>query len=253
MSNPRPSDGGTEHYTVGDGIRAGLPLLIPVALGGLSFGVLARSLDWGVVAPIVMSLVVFSGSAQFASVGVLAAGGGIGPAIGAATLANLRFLSLGLISAPATRGGKLRRALEGQAVVDASVLIALQDGRVRRGLLFGSSIPQYVGWVGGTAIGAAVGLGSDAEKFGIDVIFPAFFLVLAMDELRRSRKAVLGALLGAAVAGGLLLVTEPGYALLGSTAGALVGALPPGTDAPSGQPWVRHRRLRRWLRREGGR
>src|SRR5687768_12155080 len=103
MSNPRQSDGGMEAFTFRDGLRAGLPLVIPVGIVGVSFGVLARSLDWGVVAPIVMSIIVFSGSAQFASVGVLAAGGGPGPAIIAATLSNLRFLPLGLISAPATR------------------------------------------------------------------------------------------------------------------------------------------------------
>lgn len=33
---------------------------------GVSFGVLARSLGWGVVAPIVFSVVTLSGSAQFA-------------------------------------------------------------------------------------------------------------------------------------------------------------------------------------------
>lgn len=226
MSNPRQSDGGTEQeHTFRDGIRAGLPVALPVAIVGLSFGVLARSLDWGVVAPIVMSLIVFSGSAQFASVGVLASGGGIGPAIAAATLANLRFLPLGLISAPATRGGRLRRALEGQAVVDASVLIALRDGRVRRGLLFGSSLPQYVGWVSGTAVGATAGLGTDAEKFGIDVVFPAFFLVLLAGELRGERGASVRrvALGGAFIAIALTPVVPPGVPVVAATLAAALG------------------------------
>ncbi len=63
------------------------------------------------------------------------------------------------------------------------------------------------------------------EQLGVDVIFPAFFLLLVLEEMR-SRRAVVAALCGAAISGGLLLVTEPGYALLASTAGALVGLLP---------------------------
>jgi 4-azaleucine resistance transporter AzlC len=212
-------------FTFRDGVRAGLPLVLPVAMVGVSFGVVARSLDWGVVAPVVMSIIVFSGSAQFASTGVLAAGGGVGAAVAAATLANLRFLPLGLISAPATRGGPVRRAIEGQAVVDASVLLGMREGRVRRGLLFGASLPQFVGWVGGTAIGAAVGLGADAEKFGIDAVFPAFFLVLLAGEVRgvhgaRARRVAIG---GALIALALTPVVPPGIPVVAATLAAVLG------------------------------
>src|SRR3712207_1998276 len=76
--------------TYGDGIRAALPLFLPTLLIGASFGVAAEALGWGVAAPVVMSIIVFSGSAQFASTGVLAAGGGIGAAVIAGTMFNLR-------------------------------------------------------------------------------------------------------------------------------------------------------------------
>jgi predicted branched-subunit amino acid permease len=62
-------------------------------------------------------------------------------------------------------------------------------------------------------------------QLGADVIFPAFFLLLALEEID-SRRAAGAALCGACIAGGLLLVAQPGVALLGATAGALVGALP---------------------------
>ena len=214
--------------TLRDGIRAGLPLLFPALVIGLSFGVAARALGWGWVAPTVMSIVVFSGSAQFASIGVLAAGGGIGAAIGAATLANLRFLPMGLAAASATRGGRVRRAAEGQVVVDASLVIALRDGRVHRGLLLGSTIPQFAGWVGGTAIGAAAGLGSDAERFGIDAVFPAFFLALLAGELRgepgpgqTTTRHV--ALAGAALTLALIPVAPPGVPVVVAILAAVLG------------------------------
>ena len=64
-----------EHSNVSAGVRAGLPLVLPTLALGVSFGVLARPV-MGAVAPIVMSILVFSGAAQFAALSVLAAGGG---------------------------------------------------------------------------------------------------------------------------------------------------------------------------------
>lgn len=75
------------------GIRRGLPFGIAVFAISLSFGVLARPL-MGWLAPIVMSIVVFSGSAQFGALAVLTAGGGTGAAIAAAVLLNARYLAM---------------------------------------------------------------------------------------------------------------------------------------------------------------
>ena len=61
---------------------------------GASFGVLAHQLGWGVAIPIVFSMVVFSGSPQFAVVSILGAGGGVGAATLAAVFANARFLPM---------------------------------------------------------------------------------------------------------------------------------------------------------------
>ena len=63
--------GGGEYLA---GVRAGLPFGLATAVLGVSFGVLARSLDWEVAAPIVFPVITFSGSAQFAAAAVLGAG-----------------------------------------------------------------------------------------------------------------------------------------------------------------------------------
>ena len=102
------------------GARAGLPFALITGVVAISFGVLARSLGWGVLAPIVFSVITFSASAQFAVAAVLGAGGGVFAAIAAAVLLNARFLPMGVAVAPFLKGGSLRRALEGQAIVDPS-------------------------------------------------------------------------------------------------------------------------------------
>src|SRR4051794_12823072 len=66
--------------SVRDGVRAALPLVLPVFAVAVSFGVLARPV-MGALPAVVMSIVVFAGAAQFASLSVLAAGGTAGAAI----------------------------------------------------------------------------------------------------------------------------------------------------------------------------
>jgi 4-azaleucine resistance transporter AzlC len=205
------------------GLRAGVGFGLAAFLVGISFGVLAEPL-MGSVAPVVMSAVVFAGAAQFGATAVLAAGGDAVTAIAAGTMLNARFLPMGLAAAPALRGRPLRRAAEGQAVVDASwALAARAEGSFDRELLLGATIPQYPAWVLGTLVGVLAGgaLG-DPETLGLDAIFPAFFLGLLAAELGRPRAAA-AALLGGAIALSLTPFLPPGLPVLLASATALIG------------------------------
>lgn len=207
------------------GLKAGVGFGLAALLLGVSFGVLAEPL-MGPVAPVVMSAVLFSGAAQFGSTAVLAAGGDAITAIAAGTMLNARFLPMGVAAAPALRGSPLRRAVEGQAVVDASWALAVQhDGGFDRELLIGATIPQYPAWVAGTLIGVLGGgaLG-DPEALGLDALFPAFFLGLLAAELGRPR-ALAVALLGGAIALSLTPLLPPGLPVLLASAASLIGLL----------------------------
>ena len=126
-------------------------------LVAVSFGVLARPV-MGAAPAVVMSIVVFAGAAQFASLSVLAAGGTAGAAVVAGLLMNARFLPMGFAAAPSLRGGSLARAAQGQAVVDASwALASRRDGTFDRGLLLGATIPQAFAWISGTIVGVFAG------------------------------------------------------------------------------------------------
>lgn len=206
------------------GLRAGVPFALAGGLLSLSFGVLAESAGLGPLAAIVMSAIVFAGSAQFAAVGILAAGGGIGTATIAAALVNSRFLPMGVALAPYLSGGPIKRAVQGQAVVDASWALARDaEGRFDRHFLFGCTSIQYVTWLGGTTLGALVGGGLiDSEALGLDAIFPAFFLVLLISELESNLNRGV-ALVGAAIAVALVPLAPPGVPVLLASLAALVG------------------------------
>jgi 4-azaleucine resistance transporter AzlC len=216
-----PRDPGSPRLT--DGIKAGLPFVLPALAMGMSFGVLAEPL-MGATAAIAMSILVFGGAAQFASVSILVAGGGLASAVSAGLLINTRFLPMGLAVAPALRGGPLRRAAEGQTMVDASWAIANRgDGTFDRLLMMGATIPQAAGWWIGTALGALGGtLLGDPEALGLDAIFPAFYLALLVEELH-DRAMLASAVLGAAIALALVPFTPPGIPVVAASAAALLG------------------------------
>jgi 4-azaleucine resistance transporter AzlC len=218
----RPGPSGDRGYAAG--ARAGLPFAVATVVLGVSFGVLARQLGWGVAAPIACSLLVLSGSAQFAAASILGAGGGVGAATLAAVFVNARFLPMGLAVAPSLAGGRLRRAVEGQMVVDASWALANRgDGTFERRYLIGATVPQLSAWIGGTAVGAvAGGLLADPEALGLDVVFPAFFLILLAEELR-DRRAVTVAVLAGLVALCLVPFSPPGVPVVAACGAALLG------------------------------
>ena len=204
-------------------MRAGLPFAIAAGLLAISFGVLARPV-MGTVAPIVMSAIVFAGSAQFAATAVLAAGGPVA-AVVAGILLNARYGPMGIALAPSLRGGPLRRAAHGQAMIDASwAMASLGGGRFDPSFMVGATLPSYPAWVAGTAIGVLGGeLIGDPERLGLDAIFPAFFLALLAGELRGERRAVAAACIGAAVALALVPVVPPGLPVIAASVGALLG------------------------------
>lgn len=205
------------------GVRLGLPYAAAGFVLSLSFGVLARQAGFSADQAIVMSLIVFAGSAQFTAVSILAGGGGLGAAIAAAGLMNSRFLAMGIALAPSLPGGPWRRALQGQPVVDASWALASRgDGTFDRWQLFGCTSPQYVTWALGTVAGAALGSDLDVEALGLDAIYPTFFLALLLAEMkdRRSRGVALG---GALIALALIPITPPGVPILAAAVAALIG------------------------------
>jgi len=190
----------------------------------VSFGILAENAGLSDVEAVLMSAIVFAGSAQFTAISILAQGGGAGAAVAAAALMNSRFLPMGAAVGPSLRGGPLRRALKGQAVVDHSwALSSRGDGSFDEALMLGASAIAYVTWTTGTAVGAIWGneLG-DPDALGLDAIFPAFFFGLLLNEIK-SRRARGVAALGTVIALALVPFTPPGVPVLVASLASLVG------------------------------
>jgi predicted branched-subunit amino acid permease len=206
------------------GLRIGMAYAVASALLAISFGVLAEPL-MGPVAPVVMSALLFAGSAQFAATAVLAGGGGAAAAILAGILLNLRYVPMGIALAPSLRGGPLRRAAIGQTMIDFSWAAANRGGgRFEPAFMVGATMPSYPCWVGGTAIGVLGGdLIGDPAALGLDALFPAFFLCLLVEGELRPGMPALVAGLGSLIALALIPFTPAGVPVIAASAAALLG------------------------------
>jgi 4-azaleucine resistance transporter AzlC len=206
-----------------DGMRAALPLAPSPILFGLSYGVLADATGFGSAAAIVMSATTFAGAAQFAVASVFDAGGTVTAAVLAAIFLNARYVAISMTVSSIFRGGKVRRLVESQAIVDESWALSGSRGRFEWPILVGSGLVFYVLWVGSTAAGTVIGgVLDDPNALGLDAAFAALFLALAVPYLRepRARQA-------AALAAGIVLVLTPfapsGVPIIAAAAACLLG------------------------------
>jgi predicted branched-subunit amino acid permease len=137
---------------------------------------------------------------------------------------NARFLPMGFAVGASLPGGRVARGMQGQALVDASFVLANRGGgRFDRNVLFGATLAQGGAWIVGTVVGVVGGSAiADPERFGLDAIFPAFYLALLAEELR-SRYAVAAAALGAGIALALLPIAPSGVPVVAASAAALLG------------------------------
>ena len=206
-----------------DILLAAAPIALAVFVFGASFGVLAVAARLPLWSILLMSALVFAGSAQFAALGVIAAGGSVLTAVLAGALLNLRFIATGIAVAGSLPGGRLLRSLLAQLSIDESYALSVRAGTPGRPdgktlLVTGACL--YLVLLSGTSIGALLGpvLG-DPKRLGLDAAFPAGFVAL-LGPMLSSRHAVRCAIGGAVVALALAPFTPPGIPLAGA---AVVG------------------------------
>src|ERR671933_2225578 len=208
-----------------DGVRRAVPIAIAVFPFGVSFGLLARSVGMGPVAPIVMSATTFAGSAQFAVASILDAGGTAAAAILAAVLLNVRYAPISISVGDIFGGAAPKRLVQSQLIVDESWALSTRGGgRFDRNVLLGAGLLLYPSWVAGTTLGVfGAGVLGNPARLGLDAAFPALFLALLVPQLR-GRRALAAAVAAAAIALPLVTVVPAGFPIVAASAARLVGS-----------------------------
>lgn len=213
----------------GDLVRDVLALATALGFVGASFGAIAVAAGNPVWVPVLMSLLIFAGGAQFLAIGIVAAGGSLIAAVAGGLLLNLRMLPFGLAIGDVLGRRWPVRLVGSHLLVDESVAFVLAragDPAGRRRAFWLSGTTLFVVWNVSVVLGALAGTFlEDTEAFGIDAAFPAALLALVLPALR-DRDVRLAGLVGAGVAVGTTPFLPPGVPVMLALVG-LVTALPP--------------------------
>lgn len=190
---------------------------------GLVYGAVAASVlgsGWAAAS----SVLVFSGSAQFAMVGLLGAGASAAAVLGTVAILGLRHLPLGALVRRRLRHSAPMRAGLAWFLIDETVGLALTSERPASKVLGGAGPMVYLAWIVGTVLGVA-GAGLGAVEPVAGAVFPILFIGLASLASPSRSPAVRAVLAGFATL--VILILWPGAGVFAALAVAIgVAAIP---------------------------
>lgn len=225
-------------------IVEGLGIAVSAAAFGFVYGLSARNAGFSPIEAVAMSLIVFAGAAQFAAVGYVVGGLAWPGVILLTALLNARHLLYSAALAPSLRAIPApRRALMAHVLTDEAFALSIghfsRIGRTdERGYWVAAIGSTWIPWNLATLAGVTIG-GQipDPARFGLDVVFPAAMIGLAVG-LVSGRRELVAAFGGAIVAVAVSLAVGPGIGIIcGGLSGPLIGMAVPapvGSDAALG-------------------
>jgi 4-azaleucine resistance transporter AzlC len=219
-----------------DDLRAARRALVIGGLGfiasaggfGIVYGLAAREAGVSAIEALAMSLIVLSGAAQFAAVGLIAQGASWPTIVLLTALLNARHLLYSAALAPWLAGRPRReRAAMAHVLTDETFGLSIAHFR-RLGRLdvwgyWVAAAFVCLPWPVATVVGVLGGqVIPDPTRLGLDVVFPAAMGGLAVG-LVTGRRELVAAVVGAGVAVAVGLAA--GAAWVGVVAGGVVGPL----------------------------
>jgi 4-azaleucine resistance transporter AzlC len=197
------------------GWLAGVSRAAPIVLGyvpiGLAYGVLAQKAGLSALNTLLMSLLVYAGSAQLIAVGLFAGGASPLSIVLTTFVVNLRHLLMSAAVAPyLRRWGKLQLAAFAYQLTDETFAVHsaqfASGGVPGRAEVFATNATSQVAWVFGTALGVLLGrVITDVKPLGLDYALSAMFVALLVLQIKDCVQVVV-ALLAGVVSVGLLLM-----------------------------------------------
>lgn len=216
------------------GARAGLPVVLGYLSIGFAAGVVQRASGLSVAEVMLMSLVLYAGSAQFVAASMIAAASPPVAVIVTVFFVNLRHLLLSAALAPFfARVPAWKNALIGAQLTDETFVVALNRLQGPQGgspaWMAGLNLSAYASWAAANLAGAlAGGLVSHTRALGFDFALPAMFaalLVLQFAQQASRLRALAVTLAASALSVGIALALPGNWNIIVATvAGATLGA-----------------------------
>lgn len=220
-------------------VRNAAGIALATGAYALSFGAVASASGLSTLQTCVLSLAMFSGASQFATVAVLGSGGGALAAAATAVLLGSRNALYGLRLASLLQVAGLRKLLAAQLVIDESTAMSLgrDDDHLNRLGFWATGIGVFVLWNLGTLVGA-VGAHAlaDPRAIGLDAAAPAAFLALLAPRVRARLSFAVAAGATAVALASVPFLPAGGPVLLAALVAIVAGAASArrGRPAPDG-------------------
>ncbi|WP_125982153.1 AzlC family ABC transporter permease [Loigolactobacillus iwatensis] len=179
-------------------VKSGLHDVIPTTFGyigvGLAFGIVSRTSHLSLLAILLMSLVVYAGSAQFVITSMLLAGSPISAIIFSTFLVNARMILMSTtIAQYFRRYSSLANIGVGSLLTDETFALGMNklnytNHQLNLRWFNTTNIVAYLVWAAASITGALIGnLVTDPKKLGLDFALVAMFIGLLYLQLISDR------------------------------------------------------------------
>ncbi len=182
-------------------VKQALPIVLGYLPVGFAYGVLARKAGLSIDNTVIMSLIVFAGSAQFIAVGLLASGASALSVIITTFIVNLRHLLMSAALSPyLKKWSKLQLAAFTFQLTDESFAVhstRFSNGDTDKSETYLINCIAQLAWVGGTVLGIfSSTLITDVKPMGLDYALPAMFIALLIFQIKDKSHVIVGLVTG---------------------------------------------------------
>lgn len=183
------------------GSQSGISIAIGYMPIALTFGLIAKTTGLSLGETVMMSMLVFSGAAQYISLSLLAQGIGIFEIVLTTFIVNIRhFLMSASLNEKADEDSIGARMAYSFGITDETFSVAAtREGTVNAGYMFGLNFTAYSSWVFFSGLGFLIGAGlPQTLQESMSVALYAMFVGLLVPSMKKNVKVVFLAVLAAA-------------------------------------------------------
>jgi 4-azaleucine resistance transporter AzlC len=171
------------------GVMRAMPIVLGYVPVGLAYGILAQKAGLSPLNTVLMSILVYAGSAQLIAVGLFGAQAPVVTIILTTFMVNLRHLIMASALTPYLKSWRKRElAAFAYELTDETFAVhtaQFLDGVPPQAEVFATNVTAQAAWVTGTVLGIAVGqVVTDVRPFALDYALPAMFVALLVLQIK---------------------------------------------------------------------
>lgn len=178
--------------------RAALPHTLPIFAGfvflGVAYGIYMKSLGFGAIYPILMSLAIFAGSMEFVAAHLLLIAFNPMNALLLTLMVNARHLFYGISMLDKYRGTGKKKLYLIYGLCDESFAInctvAAPKDVDKNWFMFFVTLLNHSYWVIGATLGGSFGSFVQFNTEGLDFVMTALFVVIFIEQWMKEKKHV---------------------------------------------------------------